>query len=409
MSVNKMNKNSFSFLDLIPAFSGLVGKVALVSSFALVWATELGITYEDFVFENVRLELLIGGFITLLAALFYKDAAPAGTLSPLVVMIPLMVQLGVHPFILGLEIGIIGIITIRSGIFVKLIHFALDITKTSVTLAFGIAGIWLSGRKLFNFFENKTVFFILLIVLSLCYCLFYFTNKNWLMIPGAALLALLIPFLFGLSPEISHHTLAVHIQPEYWWKTIWKLGYGFDMLTIIKTLPFALFTILLWSLDTISIQEVWKTQFPDGKGSAVHIEKSFYIVALRNILGVSMGGAQTSSLWRSYLIPLFMVKRPMRNSAILLGMIGIITSFFSAPIQLMSFVPLVWSVLLFGIFMPFTVAAMKKLLREKNGNNRLAILLCTAIGVWINPIITWVLAVLYERLVSPRINQSKKS
>lgn len=399
MLFKSTGKHKVSILDFIPAFSGLVGKVALVSSFALVWAQELELSYEDFVFENVRLELLIGGVITLLAAFLYREAAPAGTLSPLVVMIPIMVAFGVHPLILGLEIGILGFILVKSGFFRKLISLAGEITRTSVTLAFGIAGIWMSANKLSDFFEEQYIFYIVLICLFLLFIILLYTKKNWLMIPVAALVALSIPLFFGIQPQLTYHTLSVHIQPEFWWYSIWGIGYGFDLGTIFKTLPFALFSILLWTLDTISIQEVEKIHYDKELGAAISIEKSFYMVSFRNILGVSLGGAQTSSLWRSYLVPLFMVNRPMRNSAIILGILAIITSFFSAPIQLMSFTPLVWSVLLFGIFMPFTVIAIKKVWKEKKSRNQIAILAFTTLGIIVNPIFTWIAAVLYERIL----------
>lgn len=52
-------------IDFIPALSVLIGKVALVSSFAFVWAEELAIFYPYFIFENVRIEIIIGSLITL--------------------------------------------------------------------------------------------------------------------------------------------------------------------------------------------------------------------------------------------------------------------------------------------------------------------------------------------------------
>ena len=97
--VNKIKNLEISYKDFIPALSGLIGKIALVSSFALVWAQELSITNPNFVLENVRIEILIGSIITLIAAIFYPNAAPAGTLAPLVVLLPVMSAFGVHPLI----------------------------------------------------------------------------------------------------------------------------------------------------------------------------------------------------------------------------------------------------------------------------------------------------------------------
>jgi hypothetical protein len=56
---------SIKMIDFIPTLSGLIGKVALVSSFAFVWAEELAILSPYFIFENVRIEIIIGSLITL--------------------------------------------------------------------------------------------------------------------------------------------------------------------------------------------------------------------------------------------------------------------------------------------------------------------------------------------------------
>lgn len=158
-----MSNIKLTFKDFIPAISGLIGKISLVASFALVWAKELGIKNENFVFENVRLELLIGSLISLFGILILKNTSPAGTLSPLVVMIPFMVKFGVHPLILGCLVGILGIILIKTGYYKKLINLSGFLTKTSITLVFGISGMIMSIEKLYLFFENKYLAFFLLI------------------------------------------------------------------------------------------------------------------------------------------------------------------------------------------------------------------------------------------------------
>ena len=39
--IKKISKSGLNSKDFIPALSGIIGKIALVSSFALVWAQEL--------------------------------------------------------------------------------------------------------------------------------------------------------------------------------------------------------------------------------------------------------------------------------------------------------------------------------------------------------------------------------
>lgn len=403
--VNKIKNLEISYKDFIPALSGLIGKIALVSSFALVWAQELSITNPNFVLENVRIELLIGSIITLIAAIFYPNAAPAGTLAPLVVLLPVMSAFGVHPLILGIAIGVIGILVVRSGLFKKLIDLSGFTCKTSITLAFGIAGIWMSVQKLYIFFnQEEYIFWILIILLVIAYLILICLKRNWLVIPVVSVVAFLVPKLFGTGYEITPVSLNLNLNPFYWWNDMWGIGFGLNGLTILKTIPFAFFVIILWAIDTLSIQTIREGSYAkEEKKERLDIVQSFSIIAIRNIIGSFLGGAQTGSLWRSFLIPLYMVKRPMRKCAVLLGVLGIIASITMIPIQIMSYTPMVWSVLLFGIFMPFAVIALTNTKNVKGARTKTFILIFSIVGITISPIITWIASVLYEKLEGRRI------
>ena len=403
--VNKIKNLEISYKDFIPALSGLIGKIALVSSFALVWAQELSITNPNFVLENVRIELLIGSIITLIAAIFYPNAAPAGTLAPLVVLLPVMSAFGVHPLILGIAIGVIGILVVRSGLFKKLIDLSGFTCKTSITLSFGIAGIWMSVQKLYIFFnQEEYIFWILIILLVIAYLILICLKRNWLVIPVVSVVAFLIPKLFGTGYEITPVSLNLNLNPFYWWNDMWGIGFGLNGLTILKTIPFAFFVIILWAIDTLSIQTIREGSYAkEEKKERLDIVQSFSIIAIRNIIGSFLGGAQTGSLWRSFLIPLYMVKRPMRKCAVLLGVLGIIASLTMIPIQIMSYTPMVWSVLLFGIFMPFAVIALTNTKNVKGARTKTFILIFSIVGITISPIITWIASVLYEKLEGRRI------
>lgn len=394
----KTNALDLNCKDLIPVLSGLIGKIALVSSFALVWAQELLITNPNFVLENVRIELLIGSIVTLISAILYQNAAPAGTLAPLVVLVPVMSAFGVHPFILGIAVGSIGLVVVRTGIFKRLVDLAGFTCKTSITLTFGISGVWMSANKLYSFFSQKEqAFWVLVIALMLSFIILLYYKKTWLVIPVASLVAFVIPKLFGVGYEMIPVLVKLNLSPFYWWNDMWGIGFGLNVVTILKTIPFALFVILLWTIDTVSIQTIREASYDiEEEKEYMDIEQSFLIISIRNIIGAIFGGAQTGSLWRSFLIPLYMVKRPMRISAMLLGIGGIITSLSVVPIQIMLFTPLVWSVLLFGIFMPLTITAMTNIMKEKKTRTRILILLFSALGVGINPILTWISSVIYE-------------
>lgn len=398
--INKMKNIDISYKDFIPALSGLIGKIALVTSFALVWAQELSITNPDFVLENVRIEILIGSIITLIASFLYPNAAPAGTLAPLVVLIPVMSAFGVHPLILGITVGVLGILAVRSGLFKYLLDLSEFTCKTSITLTFGISGVWMSIQKLYAFFdEKKHVFWILTVVLTIVYLILFYFKKNWLVIPVISIFAFIIPELVGTGYMIIPVNLNLNLNPFYWWNDMWGIGFGLNGVTILKTIPFALFIILLWAIDTLSIQAIREGSYGNKeKEEQLDIVQSFTSVAVRNMIGAFFGGAQTGSLWRSFLIPLYMIKRPMRICAVILSVFGIIASLTMIPIQIMSYTPLVWSVLLFGIFMPFTVIALTNIKNTKGLRIKLFILLFSALGIAVSPIITWIASVIYEKL-----------
>lgn len=408
--INIIKNLDISYKDFIPALSGLIGKIALVSSFALVWAQELSIDNPNFVLENVRIEILIGSIITLIASLLYPNAAPAGTLAPLVVLIPVMSAFGVHPLILGITVGVFGILAVRSGLFKNLVDLSGFTCKTSITLVFGISGIWMSVQKLYTFFNHeKHIFWIMMIFLIIIYVILFCSRKNGLVIPAVSVAAFLIPKLAGTGYVITPVSLNLNLNPFYWWNDMWGIGFGLNGITILKTIPFAVFVILLWAIDTLSIQTIREGSYrKEEEKEQLDIVQSFSVIAIRNIIGSFLGGAQTGSLWRSFLIPLYMVKRPMRKCAVLLGVLGIIASLTIIPIQIMSYTPLVWSVLLFGIFMPFAVVALTNTKNAGEPRTKILILTFSIVGIAISPIVTWIASVLYEKLERQRLSIGSK-
>lgn len=402
--MNNNKRIDIKIIDFIPAISGLIGKIALASSFAFIWAQGLGIHNKDFVFENVRIEILIGSIITLIAALVFPKAAPAGTLAPLIVLVPIMAEFGVHPLILGISVGIIGFIAVKTGILLKLTSISGIVSRNSLTLAFGVSGILLCIEKLYSFFQQKFIILIaLLIILSIVYTILFKLKKTYYIIPIASVISVVIPIVFKLGFDVSFDKNKFNLNPSYWWNEMWGIGYGLNLQTILVTLPFAFFVIFLWTIDTVSIQVLQESSYEKGdEKQEIDINKSFLIASIRNITGAFFGGAQTSSLWRSFLIPLFMVKRPMRTCAILMGVCGIIFSLTSSPINVLSYPPLVWSVLLFGIFVPFTVASVINILKIDKRSTQLGIILLSLFGILLNPMITWITSLIYEKIIFPK-------
>jgi hypothetical protein len=387
------------FLDFIPALGGLIGKISLLSSFALVWASELHISTPNFVFNNVRLELIIESFITLIIAIYIPNTSPVGTLAPLIVLIPAMAGFGVHPFILSVLVGIIGIISIKTKVFNKLLSLSGDICKTSLTLMFGISGLILCINKLILFFGYRILtFFLLILTLAIAYALLFFYKKTWLIIPIAASVSLAFSWLFGIEIDVSSSIKEIQFNSIYWWNNMWGIGFGLNIITILKTLPCALFVVLLWTVDTVSIQAVISTGYKENEDmQELNFKHSFVAVSIRNIIGGLLGGAQTASLWRSFLIPLYIMKRPLRQASIMLGILGIVVGVTALPIKILSFPPLVWSVLLLGIFIPFINTGIKNFKNTNNFTEKIIISILAVVGIVLSPILTWIGAILYEK------------
>ncbi len=405
--MNMMKHAKNICLDLVPALSGLIGKIALASSFALVWAQELGVSTPNFVFENVRIEILVGCVITLVAGLMFRHIAPAGTLAPLIVIIPTMATFGAHPLILSILVGILGIISVKTKLLTRILLFSGDLSKASLSLVFGVSGVIMAAEKLISFFGDKYIALILLAaILALTYVFLLKRNKSWLIIPFSAIASLLVPLIFGMKIEVSSTVTPLNFSPDYWWNDMWGIGYGFDVITILKTLPFALFVVLLWAMDTVTINTLIDTARNDNETKEdINVERSFIVVSVRNMLGGLFGGAQTGSLWRSFLIPLYMMKRPLRPATILLSSIGIAAGVFSVPIEILSYPPLIWTALLFGIFIPFLTLGIKGLIHTEKASHKTILLILSACGIIVSPIATWVGAVLVEKITRKFLSQ----
>jgi hypothetical protein len=215
----------------------------------------------------------------------------------------------------------------------------------------------------------------------------------------AAVISLTVSIASGIVLGKMDAFILPSFNPSYWWNEMWGIGFGLEFMTFLKTIPFAFFVLFLWAIDTISITTMLDSNYQhDEKKEEINLERSFIITSFRNILGGIFGGAQTSALWRSFLIPLFMMKRPLRPASILLGILGIAAGFTAYPIMVLSFPPLIWSVLLFGIFLPFVVVGFRNFRSTKKWMDKTVILVATVFGILISPMLTWVGAILFETI-----------
>ena len=97
--------------DLVPALAATIGKVVMVTAMVAAFAVQFGLSH-DFIAENVRFELLIGGglFVILFSAILNPKANLPGTHGPLIPLIPIIALAGGHPLALGILIGVFGIL-----------------------------------------------------------------------------------------------------------------------------------------------------------------------------------------------------------------------------------------------------------------------------------------------------------
>lgn len=385
--------------DIIPALSGTIGKIALVAAFAMAWAKGLGISSEFFVQENVRLELVVGSILTIIfSAIFNPYAAPPGTLAPLIPLIPLMASLGVHPLVLGLLIGFFGLIVSKLRFFDKIMELNGTATRGGIILLFGIMGVSSSIDTLMKWANNKnsSMFTILIMLGIIVYLIISKFNYKWLMIPSAAIIGLLIPALYGVYPEIKTAAALPMINPEFWWNNIWGVGFGLTPMNFIKAMPFAFLAIVMWPTDGIAIKTIQESNYGEKAEKAIFdMNSTFMFASIRNIIGSFLGGSQTAAVWRSFMIPLSSVKRPIGGSALFLGIFGIAFALLGFPIDIAVFPPLIYTVLLFGVYLPLLEVGLNTL--KTLAQKQIAAISIIA-GLAVNPVIGWITAVLVENL-----------
>ena len=384
--------------DLIPAFAGAIGKISLVAAFAMAWATGFGIVDPTFITENVRLEIALASIITLIfCAILNPAAAPPGTLAPLIPLVPVMVSAGVHPLPFAILISVTGFIFARKGYFQEIVNINGVGTKAGILLLFGILGIVSSLQKLQIWTVNNnqsSMFFVLLLLGAVAYLLLIRLNAKWLIIPVLAIVSLIISSLYGLFPAIQTNVGFPIIDPVYWWNHKWGIGFGMTGQNFIAAVPFALLVMTMWPIDALAVTTLQEDHYPSTAGKAIlDMKATFIVVAIRNLIGAVLGGAQTAAVWRSFMIPLAVVKRPIGGSALFLGIFGLAFALLGFPIDISVFPPLVWLVLIFGVFAPMLEIGLSAI---KNAVTAQVALVCIILGIGINPVIGWSFALIIE-------------
>ncbi len=402
---------TFRIEDIAPALSGAIGKVSLVAAFAIAWVSGFNITDPSFVTENVRLEIVLASILTILfCSLLNPYAGPPGTLAPLIPMVPIMVAYGVHPLPLSILIGTIGLIVSAFRYFSKIVDINGAGTTGGIIILFGFLGITSSLDNLKNWTDknNEPELFVLLLIIG--FILFIILNKfksRWLIIPACAIIAIVIPSFYGLLPTMETAIGLPILNPNIWWNEKWGIGWGLNTENFIKALPFAMLAVVMWPIDALAIKTLQEKNYPkEAKKAVFDMNSTYLIISLRNIIGAILGGAQISAIWRSFMIPLGIVKRPIGASSLILGLLGVSFGILGFPIDIATFPPLLWLVLIFGVYIPLVELGLNTL---KTAASAQIATLCIVAGIAINPVIGWIISASvenFEIIKDPESNRS---
>jgi len=397
--------------DFVPAISGVIGKVSLVAAFAVSWSVGLSITNPAFVPENVRLELVFAGFLTIIfCAVLNPYIGPPGTLAPLIPMIPIMAAAGVHPLSFGILVGTFGVVLSIFKAFSKVVNINGTGTKGGLIILFGILGIKGAIENLSLWAENTDSNILVTLIIVTGIILYIVLNKiklGWLVIPTCAVFAMILSFSFGRVPDFRTGIGFPVINPSIWWNDKWGTGFGFTVSNYIKALPYALFAVVLWPLDALAIKAIQDENYPiEAENAKFDMDSTYTIVSIRTILGTFLGGSQTAAIWRSFMIPLSIIKRPIGASALILGILSIAAGILGSPIDIAIFPPLLWSVLIFGVFVPMLEVGIGSI---KNRTLSKVAAICIVGGITVNPLLGWILAMISEKIIFRKDIENVKS
>ena len=373
-----------------------------MAAFATGWASALGIQDAGMIADSVRLELMIASAVALLlCALLNPYAAPAGTLAPLIPLIPAMAAAGVHPLPFAILVSLIGFLFAKTGVFNLLVRLNGPGAKAGVSLLFGGMGVVHAIQKLHIWVQSYQKPQFTLFVLFAGAVLYLFMSRakiRWLVIPVCVIAALTVSAAFGLFPLISAQIGLPVLDPAFWWIQRWGVGYGLSIRNFVSAIPFVILVLTMWPVDALAIQTLQERNYPStAKRAIMNIDDSFILITVRNLIGTIFGGVQTAAVWRSFMIPLAVSKRPIGGSALLLGLIGILFAVLGFPVDIAIFPPLVYMVLIFGVFVPMFESGWETI---ENVRMFFTATVCIVIGVVFSATIGWGAALAMENSIS---------
>jgi len=222
---------------------------------------------------------------------------------------------------------------------------------------------------------------------------------RWLVIPACVIAALTVSAAFGIFPLIKSRIGLPVFDPALWWIHRWGVGFGLSIRNFVSAVPFVILVLTMWPVDALAIQTLQERNYPSTAGRAImNIDDSFILITVRNLVGAVLGGVQTAAVWRSFMIPLAVSKRPIGGSALLLGLMGILFAVLGSPVDIAIFPPLVYMVLIFGVFTPMLEGGWEGV---ENVRTLVTAVSCIAFGVVFSPTIGWGTALVLDNCLPP--------
>jgi hypothetical protein len=389
----------FEVEDLIPALSGVIGKVVMTTAIVATWAAGYGLT-EGFVVENVRFEMLIASllFVILFSGFLNPKANLAGCHGPLIPIIPLIVVAGGHPLALGIMVGFFGLLL---GLFKggsTLVNLTGNGVRGGLLIYLGFVGLTGQMDKLRAWtvsIGNEAIYLVILLVTLVTYAYLVKINKRWLAIPLCSLLAVLVALGMGAPLDFVTTPGVPEMNPFYWWGTDtgWMLGLP-TLAHFLAVIPFAILAVAMWPPDFLGHRVFQEQNYPKGSDNVLmDVDDTMIVCSMRQSVGSVLGGGNLASSWGTYIITAAIAKRPIPAGAILTGVMTIIVVILGYPMDLAAWAPVLRIALIVGVFVPLLEVGMQLVTNIKQAQIGGICIISSAL---INPVLGWSLAMLLE-------------
>ncbi|WP_299432082.1 DUF3360 family protein [uncultured Meiothermus sp.] len=397
--------------DIVPAISGTIGKIVMVTAVVSTFAAGFGLS-KEFIAENVRYELLIAAilFVIPISGFINPRANLPGVHGPMIPLIGLIIMAGGHPLALGILVGVFGLILAFFKGGSRLASLTGTGVRAGLLIILGVVGLLAqldALRKWAVGLERELIFLVIVAATILLYAYLARIGKRWLAIPLASLVAVLAalgmgaPFKFVSTPGIPN------LNPFYWWgsETGWMLGLP-TLEHFIAVLPFAILAIAMWPPDFLSHRIFQEINYPKrATRSLMDIDDTMIVCSIRQAVGSLLGGGNLTSSWGTYMIPAAIARRPIAAGAILTGVGCATVAILGFPMDLAKWEPVLRVALMVGVFLPLLEAGMAMIRTTKDAEGAG---ICIFGAVLVNPVFGWALAMVLDNsgLIDPERGRS---